>query len=861
MFVTSDHIRGVIATVLAVLVMSGRARGDSFSFAHTCDNVWQTCCGGDVTKFNNWNRTSPAPVCPVQPGGADDVTITLDCVVGPSPLPGAVAGTIDQSGSTFTISGNLAIGQSAVFNGPVIWSAGEVARSGGAAGQFALCNGGLTISNAGPITLSGFGGFRLINAGAGLWNGAGDWTIGMIPGGTAPSFLENTSGATFTVQTNARILDTAFGVGVIENAGTLIKSGAAGLSEWAVNLSNTGLVHVQTGELRLKRAGLIAGNWLVEPGAQLSFAGNFFTLDPGVTIQGRAVVMQSGTNPGIQVNQDVTINDLTIADDGRLGGTGVLRINGTLTNEGGDPSVYIVINPSGKLETSGVAPFFGKLDVKGLVHIPAGANMGCFNQILTVLNGGEVRIDNGGLLQQSGLLTQPIENHGTIRKTTGSGTGTIFSAFNWLLNHRPDGLIVVEGGTLDCLSRFESEGEVNIAAGATFRQGAWATYYPGSRFTGGGTYLLNSTNTFIQAGYELPVANMIIEGTIGGGQGVSGPGNLRVKQSLELRGGYCRSGTTTVETDAVVKVVGPNFTETSNWQHHGRTVVTAGGMNYDTVYQNHVGAQVEVKGDISFGGRFGNGVFNNQGSYVKSAGTGDSTMTGTVNNSGTFEVQSGRVVTNNYNQSAGVTRLAGGGISVSFGLMSLSGGLLTGTGTITGATSNPGGTIAPGSSTGTLTVTSNFSQGAGGTLEIELGGLTPGTKHDRVVVGGSATLGGTLRLIPYDGFAPQVGQQFTIMTRASGSGAFSQVVGVGGGQYNVTYNPTSVVVTVVTAPCGGTSPCDTNCNGTVNQFDIQSFVTTLAGGSAGCGPCAADTNLNGTVNSFDIQAFVECLIQ
>lgn len=57
-------------------------------------------------------------------------------------------------------------------------------------------------------------------------------------------------------------------------------------------------------------------------------------------------------------------------------------------------------------------------------------------------------------------------------------------------------------------------------------------------------------------------------------------------------------------------------------------------------------------------------------------------------------------------------------------------------------------------------------------------------------------------------------------------------------------------------PCG---PCDTNCDGSVNQFDIQSFIDVLGGSSAGCSPCAADANGDGSVNQFDIQGFVECL--
>lgn len=60
--------------------------------------------------------------------------------------------------------------------------------------------------------------------------------------------------------------------------------------------------------------------------------------------------------------------------------------------------------------------------------------------------------------------------------------------------------------------------------------------------------------------------------------------------------------------------------------------------------------------------------------------------------------------------------------------------------------------------------------------------------------------------------------------------------------------------------CGGCtfSPCDADCNGTVNPFDIQDFLGVLAGGD-GCSPCAGDADGNGTVNPFDINAFLACL--
>ncbi|MCG3127661.1 MAG: hypothetical protein CHACPFDD_02528 [Phycisphaerae bacterium] len=54
-------------------------------------------------------------------------------------------------------------------------------------------------------------------------------------------------------------------------------------------------------------------------------------------------------------------------------------------------------------------------------------------------------------------------------------------------------------------------------------------------------------------------------------------------------------------------------------------------------------------------------------------------------------------------------------------------------------------------------------------------------------------------------------------------------------------------------------PCDTNCDGSVNGFDVDSFVALLSGAEIPCAPCAGDTNADGSVNGFDIDPFVTAL--
>jgi hypothetical protein len=98
---------------------------------------------------------------------------------------------------------------------------------------------------------------------------------------------------------------------------------------------------------------------------------------------------------------------------------------------------------------------------------------------------------------------------------------------------------------------------------------------------------------------------------------------------------------------------------------------------------------------------------------------------------------------------------------------------------------------------------------------------------------------------------------------ADGSGIFSGI-------------PCGFHYRIATACGGGGNPCgtqvlgDANCDGVVNNFDIDCFVLALtnpttwaaqcSNGGACTLPCVADTNGDQAVNNFDIDSFVTCII-
>jgi len=179
------------------------------------------------------------------------------------------------------------------------------------------------------------------------------------------------------------------------------------------------------------------------------------------------------------------------------------------------------------------------------------------------------------------------------------------------------------------------------------------------------------------------------------------------------------------------------------------------------------------------------------------------TLAGVTNQGGTVLVHGGTStlsVSGAYSQSAGATQ-----VDTKLNLtpgqdLNITAGQLVGTGTIGNATSsgtitvtNSGGTVRPGDllpsvTTGTLAVSGNYAQQAGGTLEIDIAGPAPGTNYDVLNVTGNASLGGTLDVKLLGGFAPTPGEQFNFLEYGTLDGGFSSVVTSGSpAQYLLSY--------------------------------------------------------------------------
>ncbi|QOJ14756.1 MAG: autotransporter-associated beta strand repeat-containing protein [Planctomycetia bacterium] len=227
----------------------------------------------------------------------------------------------------------------------------------------------------------------------------------------------------------------------------------------------------------------------------------------------------------------------------------------------------------------------------------------------------------------------------------------------------------------------------------------------------------------------------------------------------------------------------------------------------------------------------------------------------------------------------------------------LTGGTLGGSGTISGGVSiRSGGTLDPGAgprAVGTLTIHAASECRNGGMIAIDVrdaqGG--PGTGWDRILLGSSLNFTNppatTIRLRSQDAVtgAPGAAANFSpyascswLIIDGSASGAANQYPNFNAGSFTIdtsafanAFNGSFSIrrdnrLIYLDYTAGPQVPGDMNCDGAVNNFDIDPFVLALiapgtyAAEFPQCDPLLGDVNDDGALNNFDIDAFVSCVL-
>lgn len=590
--------------------------------------------------------------------------------------------------------------------------------------------------------------------------------------------LENLAGALYDFQGDADVVS-AGGAGsgpTVNNAGTLRKSGGTGETRVGPPFNNLGgVVDVQSGTLTLAGGGTsFNGIFTASTGAVLDLTGgSTHSYSGAFSGSGGGRVELSGGR--IQSVPSVTFNfpsnvfqwtggtlsgPLTNLNRIILSGTNTKALNGALYNRG-----LLRQTNNGNLNVQ----FGGRLE---------NAAAGTY----------EFRGD-GDIVFAGGAGANPvINNSGTLRKSSGTGESRITPLFNNL-----GGTIQAQAGTLRLAGGgTSSNGTCTVSAGAVLDLTDGSTHTWSGTFSGSGAgrILLDSGTLRSAAPLTLNFPSNVFHWA---GGTVIGP--------LTNAGTMTLSGTNVAILNNVM--INRGIVRQTN--------SCALNLAFGSRLDNLASGVFEFRGDGSVttaGGTGANPQFNNVGIFRKSGGAGTSVISATLafTNSGAVEVQSGTLqFLRGFTQTAGTTMLNGGSLTSSSAI-GIQGGSVIGSGTLNGALSNAG-QVQPGNSVGTLTVTGAYSQSAAGSLEVEIGGRSPG-EFDQLAVAGTATLNGALSIRVVNGFVPVPGDVFQVMQYNLRSGAFAATNGMlaANGQVLLvpSYRTNGVFLVATIAPLGPT---------------------------------------------------------
>ena len=298
--------------------------------------------------------------------------------------------------------------------------------------------------------------------------------------------------------------------------------------------------------------------------------------------------------------------------------------------------------------------------------------------------------------------------------------------------------------------------------------------------------------------------------------------------------------------------------------NNAATATLHGGfsMQYAAAYNNLAGALTDIRADFGISG----GSINNDGTMVKSAGSGKASLGSKVTNRGTLEIKAGTVEFSTnygyfYKQTSGQTILNGGSISMATsGPVQIDGGLLKGIGTITGNVVNSAGTTVPGLPAGQMNITGTYTQQSGARLQINVVGAAPGQYGQLACTGTVTITGSTLDITLLNGFEPKAGDIFDVLDWGSRAGTFGTVnlpALTGALSWDTSSLYTAGVLSV-----GPVVPADLDRDGDVDTDDLTAFELCASGPGiqhSGTSICqGADRDADSDVDQSDFSVFQRC---
>jgi len=652
----------------------------------------------------------------------------------------------------------------------------------------------------------------------------------------------NIGAATDYVLSNVTTTSPSLTIGVaLGDVADVILAGDGGRAVVSTQATTIGQAPLSTGvltvdnELRLIGAGDLmvgesgTGTLTIQNGAVVASDHGFLGLNEGVGYFGSGTVLVTGTNSTWNTDAGLVIGVegaglLSIEAGGRVnsftGSIGQLTTDATgeVTVTGADSTwineelLLIGINGSGSLTiadggsvTNTDANMAFNTGSSASVTVTGAGSQWNNSQSLDVGLSGMADLtiaDGGSVTNTSARIAVNADSTSTVTVTGAGSTWT--NSDQLLVGYEGDGtLMISDGGSVtDTLGRI---GDRPAGTGTATVTGAGSTWTNSSSLTVGGD---GAGELAIEAGGSVTSGSVFIGGDTGssGEVTVTGDGSTLTSSFLITVGGVGTAQLTIFDGGSV----------SSRWGFIGRLAGSTG-----TATVGGAGSSWTVSEWLSIGGDFSTGVDGGTGTLNVLAG-------------GAVDVAEDTVLFPN-----GLLRLQGGTLSTAEISFEGGGQFLWNSGTLhvdiyNGDLTNPsGGTLAPGRSAGSTTILGNYTQSAGATLEIEIGGTATATQFDFVDVTGTATFGGELELALINGFVPDANDEFIVFNADEDLLSFFANAGNGQrvdtieglGSFLVHYGPTS-----------SSDP---------NQIVLTDFIPTLVG----------DYNDDGAVDAADYVIF------
>jgi outer membrane autotransporter protein len=708
-----------------------------------------------------------------------DQTVAFDIILGADQSFAARTANLTVSGdisgdASLTKTGNqtLFLSGSNTFTGNTTVQAGVLAVTGNVTGTggIAVKSGTLAVQGGGLIE-TGIGGNLTIGvasgdngaleiAGIGIASYAG--YIGKSVGSTG---MANVSGGIWTSQQRLYV-----GQG---GNGTLNLTGGA-VSNDEVLLGNdsgsVGVVNMGNGTWTSVSSMVVGG----------SGSGTFNLSGGSVSAKDGVIAKQSGSVGLVNLGNGSWFNEssLTVGDRGN----GTLNITGGLLDVAGGNETILLAKEPGSIGTMnlGNGSSMSNLFVEG---ISGGGGTAAVNINFVGNLTFSTTLSGGILLTQKGPGGLVMIGNKTYSGGTSIQNGTVWAVAPKALG---TGSVVVDGGQLLATSSQETymgNQTLSIGGDLTWNKGTIGFYDTGSSPSAGNLTINVGGNFTVAEGNKTFDFSMV--------QALK-DGNYTLVNAT----GISAAGATFLAAHGPLTTLYGNFTTVNNTVVYSLTGAVSGGseIRNDGGPNTPVMAVFNVTQATKTIG-LSNTVqalnFTDSGSLAIDTAGQLTVSSGNLNvQTGTSVVSGGMLETTGNLQKLGTGELdlqsdisVNGVASVDAGLLSVNGQLLANAVTVnSGATLGGSGTIlapvtisgtlSPGNSPGTLSMAA-LSLTPVAVTDIEIASLT---NFDRIVVGGQATLGGTLSITPYDGNTLAYGQQYNFLTAGGGiAGEFDTI--------------------------------------------------------------------------------------